>query len=280
MVWRLLLAGLVATVLSVTSGLFLVGCGSTGVAASGQVRGIKFEIVVNDQGEKVAQLSGSLPPGICLKVTFIGGDGKVISTATTGVPGYLPVPAGTVGHAYELVDCRTLTGAPVAMGHQVAPFLWHELMYVPVEPDFDVFNPFSNTMAAVRMKLPAGVEATDSLLALIEAGPGTPIGVDFEVDCFNQMVPGGNGARLLVSDNEPIVDFDLAWNGVEGYATLDSGNVTQYSAGNGWSVVQTKIPLADFAFGQPAWNGGTTTVLSAGAQAPAIANLHVQAFTN
>lgn len=279
MVWRLLLAALVAGSVALGGGLFLAACSGAGAKVEGEVGGVKFTLVVNDQGETVAELTGALPPGLCLEIKFIGADGNVISTVKTGVPGYVPVPSGTVGHAYDVVDCRESAAAPSKLGHQVASTATHELVYAPVVPDFAGFNPFANTMAAVRMDLPAGVDPFDSLLALVEAGPGAPGTEDVEVDFFGRMVPGTTGARLIVADNEPIVDLHLDWNGVEDYATLGSANVTQYSAGNGWSVVQALIPLSDFALGGTTWNGGAVEVQSAGDTQPHKAVLAIETNT-
>lgn len=156
--------------------------------------------------------------------------------------------------------------------------MWHEFAYAPIKPDFTAFTPLSNTAAVVRMKLPAGIDPIESLIALIEAGPGAPTGANVEVEFFAQMLPSTGGARMIVADDEPIVAYDLKWNGIAGYADLTSGNVTQYSAGNGWSVVQTVIPLTDFDMGTVAWNGGTVTVQSASAPAPKTVTAEYQTF--
>jgi hypothetical protein len=276
MVWRLLLAALVATVLSVASGLFLVSCASTDAGFKGEGFGVKVEITVNAQGKKQNQFTGSLPPGYCLQVTYIGRDGKVISTVNVDVPGYSDIPDGATGQTFNFVECRDTTGSnPTSNGaaldagtHAVAPFQWHELSYWAIDPDFTSFNPWSNTTAAVRLHLPAGVDPVQTMLDVIGAGPGAVVGSSVEVDFFSQAMPSSEGMRLIVADDEAIVDFDLTWNGVTKYATLGASNVTQYSIGNGWSVVQTTIPLSDISIGAAAWNGGTVTVRSASATAP------------
>lgn len=288
MVWRLLLSVTLAAVLAVGAGLAFGGCRSTDVGVKGDIGGVKGEITVNVQGKKEYHLTGSLPPGMCIELSFIDSTGAVIGSSTVGVPGYADIPDGAVGQNLRLVDCRAVVaGNPVgstsadkgAGDHLPVPTQWHEMSYWPIDPDLVAFNPWSNTLAGVKIRVPAGVDPTEAMLALVGAGPGSVTGPDVEIDFFAQAVPSIAGARLLVADDEPIVSFDLTWNGVANYATLDTGNVTQFGAGNGWSVVQTAIPLSDFALGQYAWNGGTVEVQSASAQVPTSASALFQTLT-
>jgi hypothetical protein len=276
MVWRLLMSAMLACALTLGGGLVLAGCGSLEIGARGKGFGVEFEIYVNAQGKKEAKLTGSLPAGLCLKVTFLDADGAPLGSTTTEVPGTVEVPDGTKGFGVEFIDCRATAGTPMASvgasisagSHQVAPTQWHEFNYWSIDPDFSGFNPWSNTTAAVRLHLPAGVDPLDAFLAILAAGPAAAVGPEVQIDYFAQMVPAPDGARLLVADDEPIVSFDLEWNGNPDYADLASSNVTQYGTGSGWSIVQTLIPAQDFSTGQFAWNGGTISVQSASSPEP------------
>lgn len=274
MVWRILLSAFLVSVSVIGAGLALVACGSTNLGAKGNVRGISGEVTVSTEGKKQWTVSGSLPPGVCLEVAFIDETGKVIGTASVAVPGYVDIPDGSVGQNLRFFDCRELAGAPSPLAggplysagtHTAAPTQWHEMSYWALEPNVMSFDPWSNTIASARIRLPLGADPHEAMLALVGSGLGSPLGPDVEVQLLAQVIPTSGGALLRVSDNEPIVDFAMTWNGVLDYADLNGSNVKQVVLDHGWRMVQVAIPLADFDLSPQSWNGGEVTVLSASA---------------
>jgi hypothetical protein len=257
---------------SLTTGLILTSC-TTPVSNDTEISGFGITIKTKTEtnGSSTNEVSGNLPPGKCLKITYRGADGAVTGTETVTVPGSSQIPAGSTSQSFETVDCPPPAQQVPPQEHAFSPQQGAPIVKVPkpLNPITEIFGgPITiDTVdggaylnAVYRFKVRnAGATAWDEILPILLGGPGTPVPGNVEVISFTQTIPETLGARMLVADTSVLTEFRLDWNNAWGYADLASGtNVLQYSVPNGWNVVETFINGVDILpFGQQ--NVGVTT---------------------
>jgi len=234
--------------------------------------GLTLRTKTEANGAATNEITGTLPAGMCLKITYRGADGGVTGTDTPTVPGSSQIPPGSVSQSFEIVDCDTPPHTPPRLVLGGTPgtsrALVTDIFGGPIVLDTVDGGPLKNAVYRFRVKN-AGDSAWDEVLPILTGGPGTPVPPKVNVISFSQTIPETLGARLIAADTASFTEFRLDWNGTYGYADLASGtNVIQYDAPNGWNVVETFISAMDiFPFGQE--NVGTTTRKTAGEQASA-----------
>lgn len=234
------------------AGLTVPTCGSGKGTCKYEISGSSMEVRTKPNGSKELVLGRLLPPGYCVRVAFLDGNGKALEATTVQPPATVDFPLGTSDVQTEVVLCEPLEGAapngPVtAIGGPALTGPARDVIGMPVEFDWTGSSPFKNAAYHFRVRN-AGASALDDVLPILLGGPGTPVPTHVEVVYFCQTLPDGFGARLRFADTASFAEFRLDWNGTMGYAELASGhNLISYAAGNGWKVLEVPIPAADFA---------------------------------
>lgn len=233
------------------TGMTVPTCGSGTETCSFEVSGYGMEVRTKPNGSKELVLGRLLPPGYCVRVTLLDGNGKTLEATTVQPPAIVEFPLGTTGVQTEIVPCEPLGGAapsgPVAtIGGAAITEPARDVIGMPVELDWSGSSPFKNAAYHFRVRN-AGSSALDEVLPILLGGPGTPVPTHVEVVYFCQTLPDGFGARLRWADTASFAEFRLDWNGTVGYAELASAhNLISYAAGNGWKVLEVAIPATDF----------------------------------
>ncbi|MBK8180290.1 MAG: hypothetical protein IPK67_15650 [Planctomycetes bacterium] len=257
---------------SLTTGLVLSSC-STPVKNETEVSAFGFTLKTKTEtnGTSTNEVTGTMAPGKCLKITYRGADGGVTGTDTITVPGSSQIPAGSTSQSFEIVDCPPPAQQVPPQEHAFSPQQGAPIAKVPkpLNPITEIFGgpitidtvdggPYLNAIYRFKVRN-AGATAWDEILPILLGGPGTPVPSNVEVLSFTQTIPETLGARMVVADTSVLTEFRLDWNNSWGYADLASStNVLQYSVPNGWNVVETFINGSDILpFGQQ--NVGETT---------------------
>lgn len=227
--------------------------------------GFAVDVGVDSGGNPVANVTGSLDPGKCMRITFSDSTGAEIGSVTIPVPGSCQIPAGAVRQSFEIVNCPpppdpaapTGSGA-IAWGRAIAVPGWREIFSFPIAPQGGVSN---GVVCHARVWCSAGQSASDLLRPVLAAGPGSPVPPTVDVQFFADTIPGPSGATLRCAAQEPILALRFDWNGTTGFGDLGGGvNSAPQTLANGWFAVESWIGDNQTNSGLGQWNGGTITI--------------------
>ena len=203
--------------------------------------GLAGSIAWSPDGTGRVVLNGTLPPGDCITLRLYGPRAGEVPRVG---PGKLPMLA-TVGasvHTFvvEIAPCAVREGRSAERVR---------VLVLPLNPDRVAFDPMRNSLFDGEVTVSRGGDPLQWVRPILHAGPGAPVGAGVEIRFYARVVPLADGARLQVADNEPLLDFALEWNGRTDYSGFAGGNALHDCAGNGWQVVETFLPRADFGLG-------------------------------
>jgi len=214
------------------------------------------ELTVSPGGDKVIQVDG--PAGLCWKITFIGANGADISTTTVSVPGNSQVPSGTVRIDFDPVPCpepRELatpgTGGSPLLSVRALPLpSWQDVYSYPLD-----MSSMNGAICHARVWCGASQSPSAILRPVLLAGPGAEVPPNVQIRFFSDVSTSLVGATVRVAARQPIVDMNLTWNDIAGFADLATGvNVVPGALANDWYTVQFYIAETDVDLTLGAWN--------------------------
>ena len=121
--------------------------------------------------------------------------------------------------------------------------------------------------------------ASRAVRGIINEGPGASVPPTVTVNFYTTMESTVAGALTITASNRPFELYTFGLNGDAMYADLVTNtNVLQYQI-NGWHVIETMAPYADFEIGYVGGityeNSGEITVKTTAMSEPAHATLSV-----
>ncbi len=237
----------------------------------------ELEVTSDPNGNKTVNAkSPELPPGKCLKMTFVGADGNPTGSATTDVPGSARVPANTTDIKCEIVDCdqsqtssvgwfggaprRDGTGSPHGSSSPTKKRDVIDVFGCPIEPNLVDGGIYKNAAYHFRVSVDPGVDPFSIVEPILRDGPGSPVPPNVRVVSFSQAIPEPTGVWLITAATNAFEVYELSWNGLPYYGNLSTAtNAVQVRLANGWHVVKSFISMND-AHTQPLGvNTGTVT---------------------
>ena len=247
---------------------FVVGCSTTG-EVGGDLEtplpgggSLNATFRVGFGGQTTADLEATEP--VCIEVCFSDATGADLDCVTIEVPGSAQVPAGAVRFEATIVDCpqdgdtdgggmADLLAGPQQPSQAVPlpyPLTKFKLIGGNIFPSADGSANVSYSFVVRTTDLAAAKARRDTVLA---GGIGTNVGGGFNVIYYNESEAefdaGGvpTGVRMRQAEvNDDFASYRLTVNGAV-FAELGvTGNLSHYSAGNGWDVVETFVPTSAF----------------------------------
>lgn len=243
---------------------------------------LEGRVTVTPAGEKVVEVDG--PSGLCWKITFIGANGADISSSTVAVPGSVQVPTGTVRIDYDPVPCpepRDLAvpgsgTSPLPTARALPLPSWHDVYSYPLDA-----SSMHGAICHARVWCGANQSASEILRPVVMAGPGAAVPPNVQIRFFVDSSSSPTGATLRVAARQPILDMNLTWNDVAGFADLATGvNAVPGQLANGWFTVEFFVAESDVRMTPGSWNRAVMTFATLDQPQPEEFSLGFQVLAN
>lgn len=210
-------------------GVMLVGCRST-VEASARAPGVGEFQVKATVDRATTTVAG--PAGVCVKITFLGEDGRPLGEATGTTPLTVTEAPGTTTIRVEPCPPSKL----VLSGGRAPRRDLYGYMTLPSQLDFDRDHFLVASVSAYSTD-----EALGLYSALESSWTSLPPNPLVEAQAMVELEASGNELLITIAAPDDILRLDLAWNG-QAYAQLADATLRQI---NGWHLATFRIPASD-----------------------------------